>query len=259
MRKKFFMIIMIIPLIIFLLPDHVVAITPTWEGLNESYMDTDSDGEKDDYLGYDVRDRVLVADVLLDFESYPSLGITFLTLRSDPENIAVFGNTLDSTFTKGKGIILYVDIIEDVEADGDDKETYQISKIMAGIGGGNDEDPSSASDTLSRIGVVAICCLPEIIVVVIVGIISFFKAKDKREKESVKNGQVPPNPHSWNSAGSGTQYSWDSNYLNQSTPSSPSVARSPPGNVDQNSEKQSLDDDMKGLDDFMATMGSTDD
>lgn len=225
-----FFIFLVLIVSSFLFIGNVLAITPNWEDLNANYIDTDSDGEKDDYLAYEVNERIIMADTLVDYESYPSLGITFLTLGSDPDIQAVFGNTLDSNIRKGKGILLHVDIVESTEEDGDTKEMYEIYKVMVLTGDGDtseeDSSSSSISDTLSSIGAVALCCFPQIAAPAIIAFFILQRNKKRKAQKSQKAAQGPGTPINPTSSDPRTSSSWNHIY---GSSQSPRVVPPPPG------------------------------
>ncbi len=206
----------------FLIIGNVTAITPTWDDLNANYVDTDSDGEKDDYLAYDVNERIIMADTLVDFESYPALGITFLTLGSDPDNQAVFGNILESSVKKGKGILLHVDIVKSTEEDGDEKEVYEIYKVMVLTGDGNpseeDSSSSSVSDTLSSIGAVALCCFPQIAAPAIIAFFILQRNKKRKAQGSQKAAQGPGTSLYPSTSDPGTGSFWNQSFNSSQSP-----------------------------------------
>ena len=108
-------------------------------------------------------------------------------------------------------------------------------------------------------GAIAICCLPEIIVIVIVGAISYHKVQKKKEIE-LENERMKKNEiDDMIFRESVYRGNWDNSNYNDTTPTSTRTARSPPGYSGNKQDKRSIARDKKGLDEFLAAMNSKDD
>jgi hypothetical protein len=225
----------------------------TWKQFNDDYIDTDTDGEKDDYASFDVGEYVSIIDTLEDFETLSSLGMTILTLRSDPDEKIIFGNTLDSTVQKGEMIRVRLHIIQDTEEDGDPCEFYDVDSISVYVDP-NKEEPAkrSLADQIAGYTMVfAICCGPNIIVMVIVGIIAFQKQQKKKKAEA----------RIWASAEAGSPTYSTMAPASQMTNApvitppieQPRTLAPPPGPDPAQGQRN---EEMKALDDFMASIGT---
>jgi hypothetical protein len=236
----------------------------SWKQLNDDYKDTDADGEEDDYESFNVGEYLHIFDTLVDYETMANLGYTILTLNSLPEEKVVFGNTLDSTVQKGKGIMMRLHIVKDTEMDGDQCEYYIVDSVTLYVKEDGPNDGSSAMDKFSSIVLgVGICCGPEIVVLIILAISIQQKMKKKRAAEAkmwseppttpapqtpsppVQSPAQPPQPAK--PARSRTGNLW-----NEGNPSlgQPGILQPPP-DLAANRSQQSTNDDMKGLEDFM--------
>ncbi len=188
MIRSRYMFLIFFLIFAFILKFEVSAESETlqWIDLTSDYFDTDGDGEHDDYLSYQKGDDIFVVDRLDDFQTI--LGsYTILTLRSDPDNTSIFGNTLDSQITTSNMIMMNIRIIESTELDGEYKETYEIQSVRIFYtengDDDNDDDDSDSTSTFSTILLFCgICCLPSIVATVISTLIRS-QAKKKKENE----------------------------------------------------------------------------
>jgi hypothetical protein len=158
-----------------------------WIDLTSDHVDTDADGEDDDYLSYEVGDDLFVVDRLIDHETVMG-SFTVLTLGSDPDNTALFGNTLDEAITSSNFVMMNIEIVGSTEIDGDQKEIYEIQSIRVYYteGGSKDNDDDEDSDPFSvftgALLFFGICCMPSIIATLISTFLRHQANKKKMEK-----------------------------------------------------------------------------
>ena len=166
----------------------------SWKQFNDDYKDTDGDSEQDDYESFDIGGPfITIFDTLTDFETYPDLYVTELTLQSDPDNKAYFGNTLDSSVQKGKEIRMKVSIISSNESDDDPCEYYNIDSIWVYVA--EDDDTDDTTDTPTDMdwkgGVITCSICGGFWVIVIVLVVVYYRRKKKRT-DAAKSGAADP-------------------------------------------------------------------
>jgi hypothetical protein len=262
MIKAFSVALLIMSASLLFIFDEAAAAFSNWKAFNDDYIDTDEDGEKDDYKSYDIDQRFKLFDTLVDYETILTQGYTILTLKSDPANKVIFGNVLDRDVMRGKAIILDVQIVSDKEFDGDDMEIYDILSIyVTEASGSGDED--SGSDTLSSILAVALCCGPQIAIPVIIAIVVIHQQNKKKKAAEAKiwsegaqeappqtpatSPLVPQQPPPVQPLHSRTGNLWNEKELSHGQPR----ILEPPPDRTADQAQQAANDDMSGLDDFM--------
>ena len=173
-------------------PKKTIGNFCNWKDLMGDYKDTDGDLEQDDFESFIVGQRITVIDVLEDFTVYEDLEITKLVFGSCPDEPALFGNTLDETWLKGKSVILSITIISVNESDNDPCEYYDISEIKQYQGGDDDNDDTETPSRMNIFMTVGIVVGIVIVLLVLFLVIWFiYNSRKENAAHAAEQGRDP--------------------------------------------------------------------